>query len=626
MATRSIVGDILNLVGITGSGGSTNSLTPRSSSPEGRMQALTDFRRDDAVSNPDIWSFYNTSMRNPQTFEDMLRLWEDMSVWDLLAAALNEVVEEAVQPDSFSPSTIWYECNDTAVADELNDMLELINAETILPSQVWHVAALGNHFEKIHYTQGEGVQGLSFVHPADVRRYWLARNRRCVGFRWLKNPPDKSSLFRADTQTSAISRNSINTGSNVEELWYPWDFLHFRRMHRMRMSEHGEPIFSESQGIYKKLRMALDQMVVHRAQVQPDRYVVNIDTQEQPPAEQMRTVQRWKQSMRSKLAFGQGDANSQGISDPSDFKSYYNAMALDTVFWMAKPKGVTHTIEKLAGTPTVPDVYDIEMLINLFFSIIGMPRSWIGAGGSGDGEKASSGKALLAQDIRFYRKVKGIRRPIIDGYTWLAYFHLTLKGRDISNLDVRARMSDIGSLDDQMRMEMLEKQIDVLNKLGDVIEKYKLPKEAWLELIFKKYMHLPDDIVHSFMTSLPVESEQKLESRSRLGKDAPREARLLQEVQECLNKQGIKHSRESMKELAQMLCTHNKAPQRGKRKLWESGDQNYQTFEARSRPQSNDLIVSSYDSIEGLGTHIQKADAATKPTLNESIRKWSPLA
>ena len=45
---------------------------------------------------------------------------------------------------------------------------------------------------------------------------------------------------------------------------------------------------------------AVDQMVVLRAQVQPDRYAINIDVQEQPPVEQMKTVQRWRQALRSK--------------------------------------------------------------------------------------------------------------------------------------------------------------------------------------------------------------------------------------------------------------------------------------------------------------------------------------
>jgi len=610
---NSIVGDILNLAGITGAGGATNSLVRNPSTPGTRAKAMADFTQDDSVSNPDVWSFYNSSMKQPATFDEMLKLWEDMSTWDLLAAALSEVVEEAVNPDSTSPGTIWYECNDSKIEDELNRMLTVINAEALLPSQVWHVAAMGNHFEKIQYTQGEGVMGLSFAHPMDVRRYWLAKNRKCVGFKWAGNVPDKAGLYKVGAQD--LERNAISVNGTTEDLWYPWDFLHFRRMYRLRISEHGEPLFNEASGIYKKLRMALDQMVVHRAQVQPDRYVVNVDVQEQPPAEQMRTVQRWKQSLRSRLAFGQGDSPDK-MSQPQDFKSYYNAMSLDTVFYMAKPKGFAHSIEKLAGTATVPDVYDIEMLINLFFSIIGMPRSWIGAGGSAGAEGApASGKALLAQDIRFYRKVKSVRRPVIEGYTWLGYFHLTLKNQDLTNVDIRTKMTDIGSLEDQMRLEVLDKQLDILTKLGEVIEKFKLPREAWLELIFKKYMHLPDDMIYAFMTALPEEAKQ-VEESSKNGKTPPRSAVILREIQETLQKQGLDYHLSALQEITSAIGGSRARPPKSKR-IWESSDQKPGT--AQTKINQGDIIVSSYDNLIRLREDIQKAQSGP-----EQWRRWGP--
>jgi hypothetical protein len=146
--------------------------------------------------------------------------------------------------------------------------------------------------------------GLSFVHPMEMRRYWLERNRKCIGFRWMGHKPTRktSSFTRTTARRSSAWR--MTNGKEIEDLWYPWDFMHFRRMFRQRFTEHGEPIFAEADGIYKKLRLAIDQMVVHRAQVQPDRYAINIDVQEQPPIEQMKTVQRWRQQLRSKISFG----------------------------------------------------------------------------------------------------------------------------------------------------------------------------------------------------------------------------------------------------------------------------------------------------------------------------------
>lgn len=484
---------------------------PKSTSPQALQYQYQDFADSGKIADVDIWSRYSSMMKRPVSFDSMLNLWEEMAGWDLIAAALSEIVHETLQTDAHCPGTLWFECNDSSFEDELNSMLQRVRVEDFLPSQVYNIAGMGNAFEKIEYEPGNGVVGLSFAHPMDVRRYWLERNRHCVGFRWNMRKPRKEDVFVGIDNTTPIQRVTLNSGQEIEHLWYPWDFLHLRRMFRLRMTEHGEPIFEEAQGIYKKLRLALDQMVVHRAQVQPDRYVVNVDVKDQAPLEQMRTVNRWKQSLRSKLSFGQG---TDTFSDPIKMDAFYNAMALDTILWMAKPNGFQHTIEKLAGTANVPDVYDIELLTDLFYSVIGMPKSWFGATKSGETNEAPSGKSLLAQDMRFLRKVKTIRRPVINGYTWLGYFHAVLKGKPLNDLEIRAKMAPIGSLEDQMKLELLSVQADVLDKLGDIMQKYSLPREAWIDTIFKRYLHLPDDVVNVFLAALPVESQpQQQESR-----------------------------------------------------------------------------------------------------------------
>jgi hypothetical protein len=270
----------LGLVG--GSGAQTGLLVPRAASPITNQQLFREFDEAGGVSDPDIWTKYNSVMKRPVTFDSMLQLWEEMADWDLMHAALVEVVDEATQVDANSPASVWFQCNDKDFEDELNGLLVKLDVETIIRSQVWHVSSLGNHFEKIEYAPVEGVMGLSFVHPMDMRRYWLERNRKCIGFKWAGHKPDKEPVFVAPDNQTPVERLALSTGRDVEELYYPWDFMHMRRMYRLRVSEHGEPLFAEAEGIYKKIRLAIDQMVVHRAQVQPDRYSINIDVQEQP--------------------------------------------------------------------------------------------------------------------------------------------------------------------------------------------------------------------------------------------------------------------------------------------------------------------------------------------------------
>lgn len=525
----SAANNLLKHLGLMGTSGvHTGTLIPRANTPDAQQRLFTDFLDAGRLADPDIWTKFNAYSKRPTTLEQMLVLWEEMAMWDLLAAALVEIVDEATQTDANSPGTIWYKCNDQDFEEELNDMLDRLGVEDILPSQVYYIAALGNHFEKLEYAKHEGILSMAFVHPQDMRRYWLERNRRCIGFKWKNQKPNKEDVFVMPDNSTPVERVQVASGRDTEDLWYPWDFLHFRRMFRMRISEHGEPIFAEADGIYKKLRLAIDQMVVHRAQVQPDRYAINIDVQEQPPLEQMKTVQRWRQQLRNKLAFGQS-GSPDSLESPLDFLSYYNAWALDTVIYLAQPKGFQNAITKLNGTAQVPDVYDIELLTDLFYSIIGMPKSWFTAKAD-SGEAPASGKALLAQDMRFLRKIKSIRRPIISQYEWLGYFHAVLKGKNPEQLDIQVQMPPIGGLEEQMKMELLQKQAEVLQILGDVMEQYRLPKEAWIETIFKRYMHLPDEVVNVFITALPGEVETQQEGK----KPAPSTRKLIQELDAVL--------------------------------------------------------------------------------------------
>jgi Bacteriophage T4-like portal protein (Gp20) len=575
-------GSLLKYMGLMGTSGvRTGSLVPRAQTPDAEQRMWQEFQESGRVADPDIWTKFNTVMKRPTTFEAMLQLWDEMSQWDLVAAALVEIVDEACQTDSNSPGVLWYQCNDSGFEEELNDMLVRVQADEVLQSQVWHVASLGNSFEKLEYAPQEGILGMSFVHPMDMRRYWLERNRKCIGFRWLNHKPNKEDVFVMPDNRTPVERVSLASGQHIEDLYYPWDFLHFRRMFRMRISEHGEPIFAEADGIYKKLRMAIDQMVVCRAQVQPDRYAISIDVQEQPPVEQMKTIQRWRQTLRSKLAFGQAGLPND-LNSASDFTSYYNALSLDTIIYLAQPKGFNNIITKLPGTPDVPDVYDIELLTDLFYSILGMPKAWFGS--NDGGENFPSGKALLAQDIRFLRKIKSIRRPITSTYQWMGYFHAVLKGKNVEELDIKAMMSPIGSLEEQMKMEMLSMQADVLAKLGDVMEQYNLPKEAWIETVFKRYMHLPDEVVNVFLTALPDQVEQGQEE-SYKRRPAPATYKLLRQIDEAVKK--VPGAGKVLHELKQLVRTE---------RIPVSPPKKWTKREVLMRPplQEDDVIISSF--------------------------------
>jgi hypothetical protein len=108
--------------------------------------------------------------------------------------------------------------------------------------------------------------------------------------------------------------------------------------------------------------------------------------------------------------------------------------------------------------------------------------------------------------MRFLRQTRSVRKGVIDGYTWLAYFHALLTNEKIDDLNISAKMSDISGLEDQIKLELLQMQIDLLDKLGSALGNIGVPTHVMVDLVFRRYMRLPDDVVNAVITALPSET------------------------------------------------------------------------------------------------------------------------
>jgi len=69
------------------------------------------------------------------------------------------------------PGTVWYQCNDRDFEEKLNDLLGELNVENnCFSGGTWPVWKC---IWKNRVRSKRGSYGLSFVHPMDMRRYWL---------------------------------------------------------------------------------------------------------------------------------------------------------------------------------------------------------------------------------------------------------------------------------------------------------------------------------------------------------------------------------------------------------------------------------------------------------------------
>ena len=146
-------------------------------------------------------------------------------------------------------------------------------------------------------------------------------------------------------------------------------------------------------------------------------------------------------------------------------------------------------------------------------------------------------------------------------------------------------MPQIGSLEEQLKLEMLGIQADVLSKLGDVMEQYSLPKEAWIDTVFKRYMHLPDEVVSVFMTALPSEIDQGKDGKDESKKGAPSTRKLIEEIHRKI--ENTAGAGEAIKMLKEVIY---------KEKLSEPLKQRWSVERVlnKGRVNENDVVISSY--------------------------------
>lgn len=398
-------------------------------------------------------------------YGDMLAMSES----DLVGPILDVYAEEACQPDINKNRTLWYECDDGEVEKDLNLMLDRINAEEHLPSIVVGAAGTGNEFRRVLYNEN-GVQQLVGVPRTDsgsssrmpVRRLWDRTTRRLIGFLWANEKPRDEDVLYPDHK----------------EIFAPWSFIHFRRIHRSD-TEYGVAMLDKLYPIWRKLEQSIDQMVLYRRHTMPNRHAVVIDTQEMDLTDAMEQLHIFAHMLRQQHVMTSNGA----------MESRHNPPALESMLFIPKRGSEDQTeITTLQGDKDVPDVPDIEQLLKQFYGGARVPKSYMGQ----DDEGSSLAQAsLVSQDIRFARVVRGIRRMIVAGFYRLAQIHLAITGKDPTRYNVKVRMSRISTIEEEVNVAILEKQANLARTIADLCQQLEIPNREVIDLVFREYLSVP---------------------------------------------------------------------------------------------------------------------------------------
>ena len=191
-------------------------------------------------------------------------------------------------------------------------------------------------------------------------------------------------------------------------------------------------------------------------------------------------------------------------------------------------------------------------------------------------------------------------------------------------------MSNIAGLEEQAKLDTTKAQVEVLSALGDLMDKFKLPREEWIDFVFRRYMHLPNSFIDVLATSLPLDVQVQESNRQAV----PRSATLMRMLEAELSKQGYDPGRvkTTLHEMASSLEKGGKTARYYPQKYRRLKNDDF-TF---GQLAEGEIIQSSFGNVEQPFKVALKKDGSVNTIsagqpLNESApvpayRQYGPLA
>lgn len=420
--------------------------------------------------------WFDSKFKDSKDFGSQVSDWKDMVSYSPIAAAVRLIVEECIQTEQTCPAVLWADGGEEDVIDEVNDLfLSKLKIEEVIRSQFWWVIGYGNNFEKL-VTGPEGVHGWYSV-PLDSIDRIVDEQHRLIGFDYKEEQPPEG-------ENSCAIWGEDTGGSNVKRLWRPWDFIHMRLMGENRESEYGTSLLYPAANVYKKLRMAEDQMITYRLQMQPSRYLLKLDTGEGGVPDMWSLSNQWNNYLRSNRLIDSKD---------NKYEVRYNPWSLDDLIIIPRRKDSQSDFTKLQGDTEVPDITDVKYLMRMMAGMMNVPPEFMGLEAS-NGSTLTAKSSLAVQNIRFLRSLKSCRSAVMQGYDYTARIHLALNNKD-PFVPMRMVMSNITALESQNQIELADAQSLLVDKLIQLGDNIRAPKAEWLRMVFTKFMPLPDELV-----------------------------------------------------------------------------------------------------------------------------------
>jgi hypothetical protein len=319
--------------------------------------------------------------------------------------------------------------------DKIKEVLTDINKRTRIDQEIWpltrDLCKYGDEFEEIVVNSAGLVVRLKAL-PQDE----MFRNEDQYGLLL-----EERAFEQKDKATKKVLAK-----------FEPWQISHFRNR-TSRKGQYGTSIFSPARRLFKQLQMMEDGMVVARLSRSHMRYVYMIDVGEMAPAEAEAHVESVKRRIKKKRRLNPITGKFDVISNP---------MSAEEDMFVGVRNGSPAGVKTLDGQNRLGMIKDVEYFQNKMFTVIKVPKSWLGL------ERDVNAKATLSgQEVQFARTIRRIQHVSLkNGLKKIYDIGLLLQGYDLTKVKYEILFPAIKTIDEVRKWEIEKVRAEVAKIYG----------------------------------------------------------------------------------------------------------------------------------------------------------------
>ena len=414
---------------------------PNAVDPVQRSQSLTDYL--DLVRSVFGSTNFNSVGNSPQTRNQRYEIYDEMDEnCSYISAALDILSDDAIQPDE-DGIILHVKSDSEKITNIVSEFIEEYELEDRVAKWARAIAKYGDLFIRVEGEIGKGVGYVNdTIYPGLVDRRDL--NGKLVAF--------------------TNNQNSMYTN---EDLYAPWEFVHFRHkgdiykeessqsrlgltqdrnFQQNLTSAYGQSILRPAIKTYAQLRFVENMILLSRLTNSIRRNIFLINVGDVTPEKAYENIRNYANLLKKDINFN--------IEEGAYASAKHTINYDEDIFLPVGDPQNDVRIEQVGGDANMKEQYDLEYLLNKLFSALKIPKAYLNY------EQDLNARSTLVQlDIRYARSVSQLQNTVISGVRRLVNVHLAYLGLNPDELDLDISLTPVSSIDEEARMEYKNQKI-----------------------------------------------------------------------------------------------------------------------------------------------------------------------